>query len=328
VDALRAAGQHDEAGILASVAQGKATPLDTYTDAWLAEGGARGPVTARTTIKYRAILGDLKEWLTRERHPVLIEAVTKDVAGRWVTSLLSAGVHSRTINAKVSAMSSYWRWLMKRTSIRQNPWANQAIAQYQKPGAEKSKRAYTGTELVKLLSGKTTAELHDAIRIAALSGMRLDEIYRLKVKDCQDGLFNVPGTKSHAAVRTVPVHSGLVDIIAARTTGKNPGDYVIHEAGGDPKPGRERSMLASKRFATYRLGLGLTDKSEDVRQDRLDFHSLRRWFVTAARASNDLSVVQRIVGHATGNITDDVYSDGPSMGRLRACIESVQLPTA
>ncbi|WP_298223740.1 DUF6538 domain-containing protein, partial [Acidocella sp.] len=180
VDAMRTAGQHDEAGILASVAQGKATPLDTYMEAWLAEGGARGPVTARTAIKYRAIFDDLTEWLARERLPCLLEAVTKDIVGRWVTSLLSSGVHSRTINAKVSAMSSYWRWLMKRTSIRQNPWANQAIAQYQKPGVEKPKRAYTAAELTTLLNGKPSPELHDAIRIAALSGMRLDEIYRLK----------------------------------------------------------------------------------------------------------------------------------------------------
>ncbi|HVM46671.1 MAG TPA: hypothetical protein VMU04_01520 [Candidatus Acidoferrum sp.] len=34
-----------------------------------------------------------------------------------------------------------------------------------------------------------------------------------------------------------------------------------------------------------------------------------------------------VVGHATSNITDDVYSDAPAMERLRAYIESVKLPT-
>ena len=43
-----------------------------------------------------------------------------------------------------------------------------------------------------------------------------------------------------------------------------------------------------------------------MRHSRVDFHSWRRWFITKARAKHDRAVVAAVVGHETGNITDDV----------------------
>ena len=55
------------------------------------------------------------------------------------------------------------------------------------------------------------------------------------------------------------------------------------------------------------------------RQSRIDFHSWRRWFITHAReAGFDRAIVAAIVGQEVGNITDDLYSGGPSGDRARA----------
>jgi integrase len=63
------------------------------------------------------------------------------------------------------------------------------------------------------------------------------------------------------------------------------------------------------------------------RRSNIDFHSWRRWFVTKAReAGIDRAVVAAVVGHETGNITDDVYSGGPSAKLKRACVEAVKPP--
>ena len=72
----------------------------------------------------------------------------------------------------------------------------------------------------------------------------------------------------------------------------------------------------------------IDDRVEGRRQSRVDYHSLRRWFVTKARAGFDRAVVAAVVGHESGNITDDVYSGGPDNAVKRACVEFVRLPMA
>ena len=84
----------------------------------------------------------------------------------------------------------------------------------------------------------------------------------------------------------------------------------------------------SKRFGRYRQAQGVHERAEGTRHSAVDFHSLRRWFVTTARnAQQDRAVVAAVVGHEVGNLTDDVYHGGPNESLLRACLEAVRLPT-
>jgi integrase len=73
-------------------------------------------------------------------------------------------------------------------------------------------------EIAPLLDGPSDPELADAIRIAALSGMRIEEIYRLTVANCRDGWFDVKTSKTRAGIRRVPIHSALVEIVASQPT--------------------------------------------------------------------------------------------------------------
>ncbi len=71
----------------------------------------------------------------------------------------------------------------------------------------------------------------------------------------------------------------------------------------------------------------MDETPEGNRHSRIDFHSLRRWFITSARnVGIDRATVAALVGHETGNLTDDTYSGGPSETLLRACVEVVRLP--
>jgi integrase len=258
-----------------------------------------------------------------------IEGFTPRIAGRFVTeSFVAGGIHRKTANRKISVASSYWRWLVKRAGIAANPWAGQSLSKRVPAGGASLKpRPFTDAEMVTLLGGKADAELADAMRCAALSGVRIEELYRLTVATVAGGWFDIGEAKSDAGVRRVPIHPDLADIVTRRCAGKAPSAYLFHEAGA-LRPGRERSMAASKRFGHYRKREGVDDRAEGARQSRTTFHSFRRWFVTKARAGFDLAVVQAIVGHESGNLTDDVYSGGPSDEAKRACAESVKLPVA
>lgn len=60
----------------------------------------------------------------------------------------------------------------------------------------------------------------------------------------------------------------------------------------------------------------------------MNFHSFRRWFVTAAeRAGQPPHIISGAVGHTRLGMTLGVYSGGPSVEQqLRACVEAVRLP--
>jgi integrase len=180
-----------------------------------------------------------------------------------------------------------------------------------------------------LLAGNAGEELSDAIRVGALSGMRLEEIYQLKVGDCTGGEFNIRQGKTAASVRRVPIHSGLAEIVALRASGKAATAYLFHEPTTPASRGGQRSGAMSQMFGRYRIRIGVDDREEGRRHSRIDFHSLSRWFVTTARqAGCDRSTVAVIVGHELKDMTDGVYSSGPSAAQKRAAVESVRLPVA
>jgi integrase len=315
----------DVARTFLGIARGTATPLLLQVDAWLREGGLKGPLAPRTAAQYRADLNGLAEW-ANGIGITTVEAVTDAVAGRYVTEqFVGRGVHWATANRKITAASAYWRWLRKRAGVKTNPWAGQSLSKAGSTNTEKNKRPFTDAEVGELMAGDADPELADAMRMAALSGMRIEEIYQLTVADCDGRWFRIRQAKTRAGLRSVPIHSALVAIVARRCKGKAKADFLFHEPG--PTPGRERSMALSKRFGRYRQALGVHDRLEHARHSRVDFHSWRRWFVTTARnAGVDRATVAAVVGHATGTLTDDVYSGGPAEALLRACVEAVRLP--
>ncbi len=310
------------------IAYGTRTPLLHHLDAWLAEGGKKGPLNPRTAAQYRSDLEGFAAWCKRAGVPVTIEGITKDIAGRFVTEyLIGKKIHWATGNRKITAASSYWRWLLKRTAATVNPWQGQSLSKGSKAkNGDKPKRPFMDDEVVALLAGNADSELSDAMRVAALSGMRLEEIYRLTVADCAGGWFIVNRSKTEAGVRRVPIHPSLSGIVARRCEGKPGSAYLFHEPGPE-REGRERSAALSKQFGHYRQRVGVHDKSEGRRQSRVDFHSWRRWFITQARnAGIDRAVVAAVVGHEAGNLTDDTYLGRFNDERLQACVEAVRLP--
>jgi len=326
----RIEGKHGAAtaATYAGIAHGTATPLMLHADAWLAEGGRKGPLNPRTAAMYRSDLKVLEAWLAGQGVTTL-EGVTKPVAGRYISeTMVAKGMAWATANRKITAPASYWQWLVKRGLAETSPWAGQQLAKPPKrrSAGEGEKRPFTEAETAALLSGDAGQELGDAIRIAALSGMRLEEIYRLTVADCAGGWFNIRQSKTDAGVRRVPIHKALTAIVARRTEGKVPGAFLFHEAG-PAREGRERSAALSKRFGKYRQRAGVHDRAEGKRHSAVDFHSFRRSFVTLARnAGIDRAVVAAVVGHTAQDITDGVYLGAFSDDLLRQCVEAVRVP--
>ncbi len=318
------------AGTYVAIASGRETPLLASLARWHSENVSR---KERTKGDDRRAIGYLEAWCRSRRLKPTIESIDRKTAGLFVTELptFAAGTQSgqrlsnKTASKYLSCLSAYWKWMKARGVVEDNVWTGQSLPKERTPEDDKE-RAFRHDELKALFEGSPPKPLGSIMRIAALTGARIDAIVSLRVKDCQDGFFRFKPQKREEKVRVVPIHSQLTSLVHELTAGKSQDDDLFPEYP-EPKPGYERSMPAVKAFTLYRRRVGVDEIRPGIRRSLVNFHSFRRWFVTEAeRAGMSEGIIAWVVGHKRRGVTFGVYSGGPSLEQLRACVESVRLP--
>ncbi|MGE7417000.1 tyrosine-type recombinase/integrase [Methylobacterium tarhaniae] len=347
VDEIERKHGHGAGQTFASVALGLQTPLASLVDRWFEE---RADMSVGYRDDIRRALSLLETWCDEKRIAKTVEAISQRVAGRFIhDSFIAPKKHPKSANKHITCLSSYWKWLIKRYGVTVNPWAGQSVAanvaqRREVPTAQK--RPFTDDEVRTLLNGIRLPRELDISIISALSGMRLEEVAGLKVRDCANGCLRVTDAKTPAGLRTIPAHSALAPLIARRTAGKGPDAYLFDDLE-EQKPGskRDRSAPVSQAFTRERRRLGVDERASDAqRQSNIDFHSWRRWFVRKAvegieRGEKGYTfwTIANVVGHKAedGTVDGIVLPLGMTMGRyagaasqeaMRACVEAVKLP--
>jgi len=327
------------ARMFVEVAEGRSTPLDGLVNDWLLEKG----YAARTEAAFRYGVKQLTEWCRESDTPATIEAINRKIIGQFVTErFVRQGIDPATANKSVTGLRAYWTWLAQRGHVPddKNPWAGQALKGKRKTSngsGETDKRPFTDDEVKTLLGGITKQPLSDFCLVAALTGMRRDEIARLKVKHLKGNIIRVPGTKNDNAVRDVPIHPALADLFATRTAGKKTEEYVFHELPEQESDARGRGAPITQAFTRTRRNLKVDDTPPGARQSRVDLHSWRRWFIKkAVTALEDGAkgftawTIADVVGHSKEDgplpMTMGRYPGRADLKALRACVEAVKLP--
>jgi integrase len=109
--------------------------------------------------------------------------------------------------------------------------------------------------------------------------------------------------KTDASIRKIPLHSSLKPLIDQLVKNADADGFLIHTSGGNKYGIRSDSI--SKAFGRIKRELGY--------DARYVFHSIRKTVITALQ-HNDIKplVIASIVGHETGTVTFDIYSEGAS----------------
>lgn len=340
----------ETAARFADASFGRSIPIDAYLDEFIAD-----PDTAyvpKSVLDLRRAVGRLEAWLRETFQPATLQTLDRATAQeflRWLRRRMAKKTHGKYRGF----LTSYWGWMAEQEFVPDGAdlWAVKTISRRRKttlrppPGAlprdeDGGKRPFAKPELVALLAGEPNRPyMADLIRIAALSGMRIEEIYGLRVQDCAGGAFNVRSGKTANAVRHVPVHSGLAPIIRRLTKGRPATAYLIDPAAPlVPKTGL-RSGAATKAFTRYRRACGVDERPNQKAKSNVDFHSLRRWFITEAEAAlgreasgYTAMTIADVVGHDTSGLTKalpmtlGVYRGKADDVARKACVEAVKLP--
>ena len=319
-----------EAAEFSKIVSGKATPVDQLHAQYMAQLMVK-PRTKSDDVRAMALL---KRWCDQEQvDPYLQSFPTKRTAVAFMDGLqaLEPSLSPVTLNKYLHRLSRYWQWLEKREEVASNVWQGLTLPVPQRQHDD-LERPFTDDEMRKLLSGNASQAMHDVMRIAALTGCRLDPIVCLRVADCRDdGVFIFKPQKKENGPRVCPIHSDLVEIIARRKEGKQPDDPLFPEWPGPKNPAstRERSFKTSNQFTDYRRSVGVADEQDGRRRSLVNFHSFRRWFITKAeQADQPESIIAAVVGHKRQGMTLGVYSAGPKVEQARRCVEAVKLPVS
>jgi integrase len=311
-------GVHGEkaADTFYKIAKGHGMLLRTQIDPWLAQ---QANTTNQTKAQHRTVLGAFIAWAGED---TFVETVTRRYAGDYVSHLLgpAANLKRKTAQRYVSSLSSMWTWLEARGFAEDNPWLRQGIGKKSKRGETPPRKQWTDEALVRVLSGTFTARystiLPDLIRLALVTGARLDELCALKAADVhkrEDGWWlEIQQGKTEAAIRKVPVHDSAAHVLERR---KGSSGFLFDGLipGG---PDKKRSWNVSKAFGHYTNSL-------DLKEERQTFHSLRNTFVEVMEGAEvPLSTIELIIGHARQSLALGGYSKGQRV-QLRDAIDKL-----
>ena len=289
-----------------------------HVETWLAEESDR--LAGQTIAQHNTVLRSFLSWAGEG---VLIEDVDQRKAGEYVSHLRrpTSELSRQTAKRYISSLSAYWKWLKARGFAKLNPWLGQELGKKQARGTAKARQQWSDDALVKVLSGtytpRYTQVLHDLVRLALVTGARLDELCALRPEDVQkrdDGWWlTIREGKTEAAVRDIPVHDSVVHVLIRR---KREGQKYLFEGLVPGGPDNKRSWNTSKAFGHYTRSLNLGE-------ERRVFHSLRATFIEVMEAAEvPESTTKLIVGHARQSMTYDHYSKGQRV-HLREAINKL-----
>ncbi|MFM9382457.1 tyrosine-type recombinase/integrase [Pseudomonas sp. UV AK001] len=237
-----------------------------------------------------------------------------DSVSAWLQGMK---LSSKTKQQYLLAGSQFWQWAMTHEpQWRQNfkghvnPFEKHTLPSLKgKAKLDAKRKAFTIEEVGTLHAASKEQGLDtlaDLILLGGYTGARIEELCQLRKEHVItiDGvtMFDIVDSKTVAGIRQVPVHPNITSLVDRLS--KSSTDGYLVPTGSNNKYGI-RSDALSKAFGRLKTTMGF-DRTRV-------FHSIRATVITQlVRADVPDRLIKELVGHETGTVTFDVYSDGAS----------------
>lgn len=306
--AIRRSSGGDKVLEFMGIAKGESVPTNSYIEDWYASYDVKNKTKdlAKAEVEKFA-----------KSHPY-INQITKKAVTQWIAKRRLDRVATTTLRRSLTHLHQYWLYLQRIEEVPEeyNPFVGHQLKK--KNGGSVDVVGFSPEEVAKIIAGiarEQDQDLKCLVLIAVYSGMRIEEICAMKLSDVAEDRFRVTDAKTKAGVRDVPIHKVLKPLIKHLTKMSKDG-YLI--SGLSENKYGDRSSAIGKRFGRLKKKLGFTTRSHV-------FHSLRHSFSTALLQAEASSVViDFLLGHKSGNLAIDTYSDGVSFKQKKDAINKIK----
>ena len=215
----------------------------------------------------------------------------------WIISLMEDGLDPRSVNRKMAALRTYFKFLLKRDVITKDPTARLSALKTSK----KLPSFVKETELIGLLNQFESDDAFTGKRNKLVlellygTGIRLSELIHLKKSDInlKEGLIKVLGKRNKE--RIIPLPAELISVIDDYTISREKalGEYTGDDFLVVTDKGRKTYPMYIYRIVNRFLALFTT-------ADKKSPHVLRHTFAThLLNKGADLNAIKDLLGHSS-----------------------------
>lgn len=221
-------------------------------------------------------------------HKNVEDVEPKDIRG-WMAEMARAGLKPRSLQIKLSALKSFYHYLMEENKLKQNP-----ALKVKTPKKQDSLPYYLDKKQLALLQELTKDNPRERAIVETLytTGVRISELLNIRLEDVkwdsrQIWIRNGKGNKERFVLFTYECAERLKNYLEHR---KGNSHYLFSSQRG----GAISRCLVEYHFRKYTKSLGF----------RVTPHTMRHTFAAhLAVKGMDFSFIQELLGHANINST-------------------------
>lgn len=248
-----------------------------------------------TEISYSEDLRQFAEFVNQNHKGIDLREIDSDIVRLWVVSLLELKLSARTVNRKLSALKSFYRYLLRVGEVENNP-----LKKIVGPKTKKPLPSFVNySEMKKVLSEEdfdcTFLSMRDRLilEIFYVTGIRRAELIGIKDVDVDFSAKILQVTGKRNKQRLIPVSDALLNMITLYMSARNRdvkmvSGYLFVKEDGEPLYPMLVHRIVNERLAWIPT---LTKTSP---------HVLRHSFATGMLNNGaDINAVKELLGHSS-----------------------------
>ena len=252
-----------------------------------------------TAIAYKKDLDQFEEFYVKTIGDFNVEGINDKIARMWVVELMDKGISARTVNKKISALKSFYKYLLRFEVVKENNLDNVIVPKVRKKLPQFVEEKNLDHLLDDGYFGKDFEALRDKLILSLLygTGVRLSELMHLKDADIHTSEFLIKVLGKRNKERIVPYPRSLNQLIEEYKSERirlfgSPAECLLLTEKGKPVYEKLIYRVVNKYLS---MVITLDKKSPHVLRHSFATHMLNR--------GADLNAVKEMLGHANLSAT-------------------------